>query len=178
MELDNVIPFCEFFILFYIPYYFSPPIQLYYISYKDKNKFYRLVISGAIAVIIANICFLFYQTKFIRPEVEGSDIFSVLVRYIYIIDNGAVNCLPSIHAIFGTLMILGGCNTTGTNIWYKLLTINIGLGCIVSTVLIKQHYFVDMVAGVLLMLAVYGCILFVEKKRHSKRDSNLQPSCP
>lgn len=168
MEIDNLIPLCEFFIIFYIPYYFSPPIQLYYISYKDKNKFYRLVISGAIAVILANIFFLCYQTKFIRPEVNGSDIFSVLVRHIYKIDNGAVNCLPSIHAIFGTLMVLGGCNTKGTNIWYKLLTITLGLGCIVSTVFVKQHYFIDMVAGVALMLLVYVGVLLVEKKLKTK----------
>lgn len=168
MEIDNLIPFCKYFILFYITYYFSPPIQLYYISYKDKNKFYRLVISGVISVIIANICFLCYQTKFIRPVVEGSDIFSVLVRYIYTIDNGAVNCFPSIHAIFGMLMIIGGCNTKGTNIWYKLLTITVGLGCIVSTVFVKQHYFIDMVAGVLLILVVYGCVLLAEKKLRNK----------
>lgn len=164
MEIDDMIPFLKYFILFYIPYYFSPPIQLYYISYKDKNKFYRLVISGALAVIIANICFLCYQTKFIRPEVEGNDIFSILVRSIYRIDDGAVNCLPSIHAIFGMLMIIGGYKTKGTPIFYKIVTITIGLGCIVSTVFVKQHYFIDMVAGALLMLVVYFIVLFLEKR--------------
>ncbi len=163
MKIDDLIPFWKFFILFYLPYYFSPPIQLYYISYKDKNKFYRLVISGAVTVILANIFFLCYQTKFIRPEVEGNDIFSILVRYIYGIDDGAVNCLPSIHAIFGMLMIIGSF-TKGTPIWYKLLTGIVGLGCIVSTVFVKQHYFIDMVAGAILMLVIYGAVLLVEKK--------------
>ena len=42
MKIDDYIPFCKYFLIFYFTYYFYPPLILYYMSYTDKRKFYRL----------------------------------------------------------------------------------------------------------------------------------------
>jgi hypothetical protein len=47
----------------------------------------------------------------IRPEINGNDVFDLLVKFIYKADAKAVNCFPSIHAIIGTTMIIGGYKT-------------------------------------------------------------------
>ena len=71
MKIDDLIPFCKYFIVFYFTYYFFPPIQLYLMSYNDKRKFYKILISVLLSIMVSNICFWVYQVKMIRPEIDG-----------------------------------------------------------------------------------------------------------
>jgi membrane-associated phospholipid phosphatase len=171
MAIHDMIPFCKYFLIFYVSYYWFPELLLWLLSYVDKRKFYRLLISISIACLICNICFAIYQVKMIRPEVIGDDLFSVLMRVMYDIDKEALNCFPSIHSLMGTAMIIGGFKTNKFPKWFSISCYILGIGCILSTVFIKQHYFIDMVVGVLLMIVVYTIILFIDKKSTKKIDN-------
>jgi membrane-associated phospholipid phosphatase len=171
MAIDDMIPFCKYFLIFYVSYYWFPELLLWLLSYVDKRKFYRLLISISIACLICNICFAIYQVKMIRPEVIGNDLFSVLMRVMYDIDKEALNCFPSIHSLMGTAMIIGGFKTNKFPKWFGISCYILGIGCILSTVFIKQHYFIDMVVGVLLMIVVYIIVLCVDNKLIKKREN-------
>ena len=174
MKIDDLIPFCKYFIVFYFTYYFFPPIQLYLMSYNDKRKFYKILISVLLSIMVSNICFWVYQVKMIRPEIVGDDFFSFLVRWIYGMDKGALNCFPSIHAIMGTLMVISGVKTKGFPKWFQITSIVFGVGCILSTVFIKQHYFIDMVVGTIIMLFFYFLVTFIDNKfLKNRKDSNI-----
>ena len=165
MKIDDYIPFCKYFLIFYFTYYFYPPLLMYYMSYADKRKFYRLLISCAGACLIANVCFALYQVKMVRPEIIGNDIFDMWMNFTYSMDPQAVNCFPSVHAVMGTSMIIGGYKTEKFPKGFRILSIICGVGCILSTVFVKQHYFIDMIAGVILMIICYLVTLFIDKKR-------------
>jgi membrane-associated phospholipid phosphatase len=105
----------------------------------------------------------------IRPEINGNDVFDLLVKFIYKADAKAVNCFPSIHAIIGTTMIIGGYKTNKFSKKLQITSIICGIGCTISTVFVKQHYFVDMVVGTLIMIVFYSLILWIDKKRDIKK---------
>ena len=170
MKVDDLIPFCKYFIFFYFTYYWFPPLQLWIISFQDKRKFYRMLISAAITCVACNIVFLCYQVKMIRPIIIGNDLFDNWVKWLYNIDGKAMNCFPSIHAVMGTLMIIGGCKTDKMPKWFNIVSIIFGVGCIVSTVFIKQHYFIDMVFGVIFMIIFYLLVLYVDKKIEKRKN--------
>lgn len=171
MKIDDLIPFCKYFMFFYFTYYWFTQLQMYLVSYGDKRKFYRMIIAAAISCVIANICFLIYQVKMIRPEITGNDPFDLWVKWIYKRDPKALNCLPSIHAVMGVCMIIGGYKTKKMPKWLNITGIVFGIGCILSTVFVKQHYFIDMVAGTILMFVVYYAVLLVDKKLQEKQKS-------
>lgn len=163
MKIDELIPLCKYFAFFYFTYYWFSTLQLWIISFFDKKKFYRLIIAIAVACIISNIIFLCYQVKMIRPEVVGDNFFSRWVRWIYRRDPRALNCFPSIHAVVGVAMIIGGWKTGKMPKWLTIVSIIFGVGCILSTVFVKQHYFIDMVAGTILFIIVYPLVIYFEK---------------
>ena len=169
MKIDSLIPFCKYFIFFYFTYYWFVPLILWLLSYANPRKFYRLLIATAVTCIACNICFLIYQVQMVRPSINDNDIFSILVKFIYNSDPTAQNCCPSIHAVMGTLMIIGGYKTEKFPKWLKITSIVFGIGCIVSTVFVKQHYFIDMVLGVIFMSVFYALVLLIDKKIQKKR---------
>lgn len=173
MGIDDLIPFCKYFVFFYFTYYWFSQLQLWLVSFGDKRKFYRLLIASALSCVISNICFLCYQVKMIRPEITGTDFFSSWVQWVYNHDGKAMNCCPSIHCVMGVAMIIGGYKTDKFPKWFQVLSIVFGVGCILSTVFIKQHYFIDLVLGTILMIVVYWLVLIVDKKLQKKKQEAI-----
>lgn len=169
MKIDSLIPFCKYFILFYTTYYWFPILQLYLLSFADKRKFYRLLIAIGVSCLIANVIFWIYQVKMIRPEITDSTIFDWMINFIYKIDKEALNCFPSVHALMGCGMVIGGLKTKKFPHWLRIISFIFGIGCIVSTVFIKQHYFIDMLVGMLLMVIVYLIVLVIDEKIVKKK---------
>ncbi len=170
MAIDDMIPFCKYFYPFYFAYYFVPEILLWLLSFRDKRKYWTLVSSYVAANIICCVCFLIYQVQMIRPagypmdlslgDVRSvSDLFDYFISFQYNADSTALNCFPSLHCTMGCLEVLLGLKLFG---WEKripvamsVVSVVMGVGCILSTMFIKQHYAIDALAGVVLMIAVY-----------------------
>ena len=55
-------------------------------------------------------------------------------------------------------------------ILYSVISIIFGVGCILSTVFIKQHYFIDMVFGVIFMVVFYSLVVYFDKKLLKKKE--------
>lgn len=172
MKIDELIPFCKYFVILYYTYYWLPPLLLYLTSYTDTKKFYRLLISATSACIIANICYITYQVQMVRPEINGNDFFDLWVKFTYFFDPQALNCFPSVHAVMGVFMIIASYKTNKFPKWLQIASFISGIGCILSTVFIKQHYFIDVVAGVFLMSIAYVITLFVDKKIQKKKATS------
>ena len=170
MAIDDMIPFCKYFYPLYFAYYIVPEILLWLLSFKDKRKYWTLVVSFMTANIICCGCFLIYQVQMIRPagypveiglgDVRSiSDLFDYFVSFQYKADSTALNCFPSLHCTMGCLEVLLGLKLFGwekpISKWMSAVSIFFGVGCVLSTMFIKQHYAVDALAGVVLMIAVY-----------------------
>ena len=89
----------------------------------------------------------------------------------------AMNCFPSLHAIVGMCLVSIGAyipklDKKGLPKAFRIISIIIGIGCILSTIFIKQHYFIDMIAGVILEVVSLGSLyiafeLYAKTKRKS-----------
>ncbi len=188
MSIDEKIPFIRYFIIPYYTYYFMPVLILYMVARIDPVKFKKGILSMFLVDTIANIIFLSYNVSIVRPDfidinmritdVSGFDSFmDYMIAIIYRVDKSASCCFPSLHAAIGTLVVILSVSFQKEKrlpVFLSVLGILSGLGCILATFFIKQHYFIDSVAGVILSLVVYflvSLVLYLRKRNKHKIEN-------
>ena len=154
-SIDDKIPFVLVFIIPYVFWYLMLFIMPYKMYQKDKTNFYKYIITTILIVVIANIIFICYPTIVNRPELTGNNILILLTKFIYSIDTPALNCFPSLHCGFSMLFILHICTSRKQSNSFKIFTLISSILVMASTLLIKQHVFIDLVAGDILATIVY-----------------------
>ena len=97
--------------------------------------------------MILYVIFLLLPTTIARPEADGSGFIGWLTRIIYMADT-PVTLFPSIHCLDSWLCwrFLVKCKKVPR--WYKWVNFVFSLLVCASTVLVKQHVFVDIFAGI------------------------------
>lgn len=154
-SIDDKIPFVLVFIIPYVFWYLMLFIMPYKMYQKDKTNFYKYIITTILIVVIANIIFICYPTIVNRPEISGNNILILLTKFIYSIDTPALNCFPSLHCGFSMLFILHICTSRKQSNSFKIFTLISSILVMASTLLIKQHVFIDLVAGDILATIIY-----------------------
>ena len=153
-SLDSSIPFVWWMI---IPYYFHyifvviPPFVI-----KDKLKLYYLT---SILIKTTMICYLFYIIWPISaelvlntvPEKSPLGFFHSSITFDFLFQNA----FPSMHVVV-SIIVVAVLADEYPNIKWPLYML--GVGIFLATFLIKQHYFLDSVAG--LIIAVLGYIFY------------------
>ncbi|MEA4827405.1 MAG: phosphatase PAP2 family protein [Clostridium sp.] len=148
LDVDTKVPFIKEFIIPYIIWYPFIFIFLIYICLKNKEVYYRTLISINVGLIICYVIFYFFQTTVVRPELIETDIFTNIVRVIYSHDN-PYNCFPSVHVIT-TYIVMHGINTVSKNKRILISSNVIGILIILSTQFVKQHVILDLIFAVVL----------------------------
>lgn len=150
-DIDNFIPLLP---LFVIPYLFGLIFWIFTILKINLSKDERLIKEFNLMLIIASIVsvaiYILIPTFVTRPVVTGTDIFSDILRFIYSNDQ-VYNAAPSGHTFY-TILCFVGLNrlVPGKKYLWGILSILI----IISTVLTKQHNFLDIVIGIVFALGV------------------------
>lgn len=152
--IDTKIPFLPAFFIPYCIWYLMIFLIPYYLYCKDKDKFVKYVISYVLCSMIGNIVFISYPSTVARPTVTGTDIFSLIAKFIYWIDT-PTNCFPSLHCAISMLFILYVCESKNTNIITKISVCIISILIMLSTLFTKQHVVADFISGDILALIVY-----------------------
>ena len=152
--LDDRIPFCAPFVLFYVLAYVQWIANYLLIAREGKAFCYRFAYGDAISKIFCLGFFLFYPTTLVRPEVVGNGLCEQLVRFIYAAD-APVNLFPSIHCLESWCCIHAAFRMKKVSAWYRVVTIVMSAGVFASTLFIKQHVFIDMIGGILVFEAGY-----------------------
>lgn len=159
--LDDMIPFCEFFAVFYVFWYalvFSS--LLYYLLY-DPRSFSKLQIFIMITQAIAMFCYIFFPSRQdLRPEVFPRENFlTALMAFIYSFDTSTGVC-PSLHVAYslGILSVVTK-DDNASRAWKWTLFILVILISL-ATAFVKQHSMLDVFAALPVALAaeliVYG----------------------
>ena len=104
---------------------------------------------GAVLAVIVDLAvsyaiFFVYQTHIDRPLITTTDLPSLLLKAVYQSDR-PYNGFPSLHTSLSTMVVLlwrrAGFRASGViAVWAGLI--------VASTVLVKQHYFLDIVGGI------------------------------
>ncbi len=167
--LDDKIPFCEFFIIpYFIWFGFIAAACVYFFLRSQKECVqYGLYLIIGMSIAIA-IYFIYPNGLNLRPEVFVRDNFATrMVAHLYSIDT-PTNVWPSLH-VFNTLATMAAVFKSKTFGKYhtpvKIVTSIIAFFICISTVFLKQHSILDVVAAVILAALLYP-VIYVRKKKN------------
>lgn len=148
--IDEIIPFVPIFISIYILSYIQWIIGFINISKENKQTCYKFLSAELIAKTICLFFFIVFPTTLIRPEIVGNSLWENLTKFIYRAD-APVNLFPSIHCLESWICFRGSMSLKSVSKPYKIfMFIFSGLVC-ASTVLVKQHVFIDIIGGILVV---------------------------
>lgn len=162
-SLDQRIPFVKAFILPYSMWYPFIITSLLYLFYKDRKVFYKTIISIDLGLICCYVIYILFQTTVPRPILYGNDIFTKLVQLTYFLDE-PFNCLPSIHVLTSFLVMNAYYKSKMDKTLVKYLVFFMGGTIIVSTLFVKQHIIVDLIAAVMLGLVLNYLTSFINEE--------------
>lgn len=154
LPIDDKIPFFAPFIVFYILAYVQWIANYLLIAREGKSFCFRFVYGDVISKLFCLVFFLLLPTTLVRPEVTGNGICEQLVRLIYQMD-APVNLFPSIHCLESWCCIHAALRMKKTPRWYLPVTVVMSLCVFASTLLVKQHVFIDLFGGILVFEAGY-----------------------
>lgn len=152
-KIDNFFPLISLFIIPYELWFLFVAGGLILFAFVDRKYYYQLLSSLLTGAGISYLLFYFYPTEIIRPVITGNTLFDSMVKGYYIYDR-PYNCFPSIHVLYTVIITLFVCKFFKNN----YLRVAMILSCIIisiSTLYVKQHYFIDVIAGAFIAIFLY-----------------------
>lgn len=165
--LDDMIPFNEYFLIFYCFWYVLLIFSLLYFFLFDIKSFRRLQIFIMITQAVAMTVYILYpsvQTG--RPAAMPNDnLLCSLMTFIYAFDTPTGVC-PSLHVAYSIGIASTWIKTRKTPDIWKAFVVVSAILISVSVVFVKQHSVIDIIAAIPVgMLAEY----LVFRRVHSAR---------
>lgn len=150
IPLDDKIPFVPAFIVFYVGAYAQWVLNLWLAAREGQDFYFRVTTTEILAKLIAVPIFLFFPTAMVRPEIRGSGFFESLTAFIYACDSPD-NLFPSMHCMDSWLCLLVMLRMKRVPLWAKWVNGIFSVLVFASVVLVKQHLFLDIIGGLLLV---------------------------
>lgn len=159
--LDDAIPFCEYFLIFYVGWYFLVFGALAYTLFYDVEGFRRLQKYIMITQAAAMLVYIFYPSiQLLRPAVfPRRNVFTRILGVIYWFDT-PTGVFPSLHVAYSLGILSLGLKSERLNPAGKTaLTAAVVMICL-SVCFVKQHSALDVFAalpvGLLAEMIVFG----------------------
>lgn len=163
--LDDVVPFCEWFVLFYVSWYVLIVFSLGWFLLYSVDSFKKLQTYIIVTQVIAMAVYILYPSRQdLRPEAFPRENFCTwILGIIYDFDTSTGVC-PSLHVgyslgIISTWLREKKAGTT----WKTVVTIWCLLICI-SVAFVKQHSVVDIFAAIPMCLFAEWFTFYRKKK--------------
>lgn len=155
MAIDDAIPFAPFFVVFYVLSFAQWALSWIMTGRESRQICFRYAKAEIISRLLCMVCFIVYPTIIERPSLIVSDFFTWLMNVVWTFDR-PVNCLPSMHVLSSAIAFFASFEVKKAGNWYRLLNGFMFVMCAASVVLTKQHYFIDIPAGII--VAVIGLL--------------------
>lgn len=178
--LDDQIPFCEYFIIPYVVwFFFNAWVVGWFVLHAPKREYYRLITALMLGMTVFLVVSVVYPNRLdLRPDyVNTTGLCGKLVAFLYSTDT-STNVLPSIH-VYNTVVLCHALNMNALMRRRKgfLAACNVlGILIILSTMFLKQHSVIDvslgLVMGVLIQL-VSDRIFETEEERSFAQETVL-----
>lgn len=161
-------PLIKEFIYIYNSWYPVVFLLSFLIYTKNKEIYYKLILSMIIGLIFSFITFLIYPSILERPVIEVTSLTTFILNLTYTLDTPAINCLPSIHCLYCFILIYYINIINNIKLKYKMLiTLYLTL-IILSTFFTKQHFLIDAVLAL-----IYGVITIILVKIFYKQIKRI-----
>ena len=167
MWLDDVIPFCEIFLIPYVFWYLLIVISLGYFLLYHVDSFKRLQVYIIITQIAAMVIYILFPSRQdLRPtEFPRDNFLTQVVSLLYTVDTNTGVC-PSLHVAYSLGIASVWVKEKGVScLWKGFVVAAVILICL-STMFIKQHSAVDFFAALPVCLLAE---LVVYKERYFSR---------
>ena len=170
--LDDMIPFNEFFAIFYVGWYLLVVGSLAYTLFYDVERFKKLQTYIMITQALAMLCYILYPSvQHLRPEsFPRHNVFTWILGLLYTFDTPTGVC-PSLHVAYSLGILSVALKDRQLNRGIKAaLALFVFMVCL-SVCFIKQHSSIDVLAALpvclLAELLVYGKDYWLPKLRKS-----------
>lgn len=157
--LDDMIPFCEIFVVPYLSWFPFMIFNCAYFFLFDQETYRKVVpmLTFGMSLFLV-VSALFPNIQYLRPAIMPRDnVFTHMVASLYRTDT-PTNICPSIHVYNTVCLLMGlymGHEKLSRSKIYVAFTTVLGILIILSTMLIKQHSVLDVTAGFLLAGVAY-----------------------
>lgn len=143
--IDDFIPFIDWTVWVYNAQFFFLLFCL--MAVKKNVNISRALYSMFAASLLSFLVFAVYPTSVPRIHLAGKGLTRTAFDFLYLIDSSA-NSFPSLHVSLAWLAAFSVCDEYGKK---GLIALIGALLITVSTMTTKQHYFIDVIAGLALM---------------------------
>lgn len=147
--LDDVVPFCEYFVIPYVGWYLLIVGSLIYFALYNPKNFENMSKFIIVTQVVAMVIYILFPTRQdLRPEMfPRENIFTGILGLIYRFDTNTGVC-PSLHVAYS----VGIASTwlkekSASKLCKTLITIFCFFVCI-SVAFVKQHSVVDIFAAI------------------------------
>ena len=174
--LDDYIPFVEYFIVPYLLWFLFIAVTIAYFFFTDKKGYYQLtafLFTGMTIFLI--ICTVFPNELNLRPHTFANDtVFTRLVQQLYSTDT-PTNVLPSIHVYnsLGAAIAIGHSQALKKHRGIQFVSYGLAGLIVLSTMFLKQHSVIDVVAGFIMAGVLYLIVYKPVKVRGKNSLENL-----
>jgi len=175
--LDDLIPFCEFFLIPYLFWFvFLVGIHLYTLLF-DVDAFKRMMRFIMITYTVTIVIYLIFPTcqNLRPPEFARDNIFTRFLAGFYEFDTNT-NVCPSLHVIGSLAVVFAAFDTRRfQRRGWKWAFGTVGFLICLSTVMLKQHSVLDVIAAIPVCICGY-ILCYGERSRGGKRTDNQNSS--
>lgn len=159
--LDDLIPFNEYFLIFYTGWYLLVAGSLLYYFFYDVGRFRELDLYIFVTQMAAMACYIFFPSRQdLRPEVfPRENFFTWVMGLIYTFDTNTGVC-PSLHVAYSLAIVSVMLKDTELKKTTKVLVTVFSILVCLSTAFVKQHSVLDILAALPVVLLgeimIYG----------------------
>jgi PAP2 superfamily. len=163
--LDNLIPFCEWFIFPYFSWFLYMIISGFYFLFNDEEAFEHYMLSLIIGFFISTtIISVFPNGQDLRPTVYNANFAAQIMKWTQQFDTNT-NVFPSMHVV-GAICVwfaIAKSETLRSKRWLQVCNWLLCTAIILATVFLKQHSVLDVFAG----MVVAGIAAFFTYKGYA-----------
>lgn len=148
-RIDDIIPFCEWFLIPYTFWYLLIAISLLYFALYDIDSFKKLQTYIIITQIVAMAVYIIYPScQNLRPQEFANDnLLTDVLGFIYAFDTNTGVC-PSLHCAYSIGIASVWVKAKNVSKVWKIFTVVATLLICLSTMFVKQHSAVDFFAAI------------------------------
>lgn len=147
--LDDVIPFCEYFLVFYAGWYVLIVASLLYFGLYNPDNFKNLMKFIITTQVVAMVIYIIFPTcQELRPvEFARDNIFTDLMGVIYAFDTNTGVC-PSLHVAYSVGIASTFLKEKSASRGCKTFIVIFCVGVCISVAFVKQHSVIDIFAAI------------------------------
>ena len=147
--VDDMIPFCEYFVIAYCFWYLYVAGSLAHFLFTDMKSFVGLQKFIITTQVLAMVVYILWPSvQYMRPESFGHENFCTWILSIIYAFDTPTGILPSLHVGYSMGIVSTWLKKKDAKTWGKVFVTAAGLIICVSVMFVKQHSFLDVIAAI------------------------------